>query len=286
MDLINVEKVKFQILSYQLKLRDIENVFEHLEKKGIVPVLIKGAAAAVYYPKPFLRAFSDIDVAVDPEQFEAAKKIILKANFNVDLHCGLRHLDTLEWKDLILNSKLIKLNKTKVRVLSREDHLRVLCVHWLNDGGADRTRLWDIYFTINYDQPNFKWENFLEKVSQKRKYWLIISIMAAEQFLGLELSQNYFDRKAYEFPHWIKKELENEWKNDVRLSPLDQTLYNRRMLWEQLKKRLPPNYLQSIVETDSHITVRKNVNVLIKDFLFRAKPSIKRILRMDGNNNF
>lgn len=43
---------------------------------GIQPVIIKGAAAAVYYPDPTLRTMGDIDVMVPEKDFEPAKALL------------------------------------------------------------------------------------------------------------------------------------------------------------------------------------------------------------------
>ncbi len=49
--------------------------------KEIPMVILKGTAAAVYYPDPSLRAMGDIDLLVPPEQFEAAGTIVQQAGY-------------------------------------------------------------------------------------------------------------------------------------------------------------------------------------------------------------
>ena len=233
------------------------------------------------YPKPFQRVFSDIDLAVDPKQFDTAQKIIKDHNFNIDLHRGLRHLDTLEWETLILNSEIIEIKSTKIRVLCLEDHLRVLCVHWLNDGGADRTRLWDIYFALLIKGNNFDWERFYGVVHPRRKKWLITVVLLVSDYFGVELKNVPFELDEYHLPDWVKREVENDWKNDTRLKPLQDVLNNRRELLKQIKKRIPPNNLQAIIETEGEIRNSSGYLPRVKNIVNRSKLSLKRGLKFN-----
>ena len=233
---IKKEKEKYQLLNYRLNLRNVGEIFELFGRYDISPILIKGLAAALNYPKPFQRVFSDIDLAVAPEQFDTAQKIIKDHNFNIDLHRGLRHLDTLNWETLFLNSEIINIGTAKIRVLCSEDHLRVLCVHWLNDGGADRTRLWDIYFALLKKGDEFNWERFYDVVSPGRRKWLLTVILLVRDYFGLDITNLPFESEGIQLPGWIKTEIENDWKNDTRLMPLQDVLNNRKELIKQIKK--------------------------------------------------
>jgi hypothetical protein len=110
--------------------------FKILREHNIEPVLIKGWAAGLKYSQPWERFFSDIDIAVNPSDYQRAQEIAFENNLSVDLHKGLRHHDTLAWSDLYENSRLVLIDDAQIRILREEDHLRVLCVHWLTDGGA------------------------------------------------------------------------------------------------------------------------------------------------------
>ena len=52
--------------------------------KGIPYVVLKGLAAAVYYPEPFWRTLGDIDIMVRPEDFDAACTALLAAGYKTD----------------------------------------------------------------------------------------------------------------------------------------------------------------------------------------------------------
>ena len=272
---------KFQMLNYQLNLRNVAEIYEVFGRYNISPILIKGLAAAQIYPKPYQRVFSDIDLAVDPKQFDTAQKIIKDHKFNIDLHRGLRHLDTLDWETLYQNSKLKDLGTTTIRVLRYEDHLRVLCVHWLNDGGADRTRLWDIYFALVQKGDDINWERFYGCVSPRRKKWLITVVLLVRDYFGLDLKNAPFESDELHLPEWVKREVEKDWKNDTRLKPLQDVLQDRKELFRQIKKRIPPNNLQAIIETEGEIRNSSGYLPRIRNIINRSKPSLKSLLKLN-----
>lgn len=269
------DKEKYQLLNFQRNLRNVSDIYRIFERNKISPILIKGLAASVNYPKPFQRNFSDIDLAVSPKEFDLSQKIIQENNFNVDLHCGLRHLDTVEWNDLYDNSGLIRFENIEFRVLRPEDHLRVLCVHWLTDGGADRTRLWDIYFLLQKNRDSFDWDRFLNVVSKKRRDWFLAVMSSAEKYLGLKLNKIDFENGEYKSFDWVYDEIEREWSEDVRLIPLSRSLGKNKNFFKQIKKRFPPNVLQAIVDTESELKKDSFFIIRAKDFLLRSKDIIK-----------
>ena len=162
-----------------------------------------------------------------------------------------------------------------------EDHLRVLCVHWLNDGGADRTRLWDIYFALLKKGNNFDWERFYGVVSPRRKKWLITVVLLVRDYFGLQLKNAPFESFENHLPGWVKREVENDWKNDTRLMPLQDVLNNRKELLKQIKKRIPPNNLQAIIETEGEIRNSRGYLPRVKNIINRSKPALKRILKFN-----
>lgn len=283
MEMTDLNKERFQILNFQIHLLEVKKVFDVFEEQSLSPILIKGLSTAVNYPKPYQRNFSDIDLAVSPESFEKAESIIEQNNFNIDLHKGLRHLDVLKWDDLYKNSRLIEIDKIKIRVLRPEDNLRVLCVHWLTDGGADRSRLWDIYFAISNKTDSFDWDRFFCVVDDKRRIWLSVVLLTAQEYLGLQLDETVSRLYLDELPDWIKRQLESEWSSDNRLIPLKKViLKDGKAFYQQILKRFPPNILQGIVETNSDMKRDRFHLTGIRGFITRAKNSAKDLLKIIG----
>lgn len=277
---------RYKILQYKVSELQIGKVWTEFEGAGFKPILIKGWAAAQLYPEPFERCFVDIDLMVPPACFEEATEFLkfskkLEGNLGVDLHRGARHLDALSFEDLYSNAVLIDCGGTRLRVLRQEDHLRILCVHWLNDGGADRDKLWDIYYAVANRSEGFDWERALDAVGPRRRKWIICAIGLAYKYLGLEIEDTPIFNEAKNLPAWLIKAVEKEWASEVKLLPLHFFLKDKKMLWKQIKKRLPPNSIQATVELEGEFDNGMRIGYQIRDIFFRIMPSIKRI-----NKNF
>lgn len=61
---------------YMRILYEQSNLIKLFEDNGIKLVIFKGCAAAMYYPKPFLRTMGDIDFLVPQSDFRAARKLL------------------------------------------------------------------------------------------------------------------------------------------------------------------------------------------------------------------
>ena len=261
----------------------VAEAFRLFENEAIEPILIKGFAVARLYPPDKLRPFADIDLCVAPDNFQKASKLLKSkqaGRLNIDLHSGLRHLDTLGWEDLFENSKIIKVENQNVRVLRAEDHLRVLCVHWLTDGGADREKLWDIFYTFKSEGKKFDWVRCLESVGSNRRRWIICTIGLAEKYFHIPLGGTPFANKSIQLPEWLTKAVEKEWKSPVKLKPLQTCLRNRKELFRQIKKRIPPNSIQATVECEGSFDKKTIVFYQIENFFTRSFPSFGRIRKV------
>jgi len=251
-----------------------------LRSKGLHPVLIKGLAAVLNYPETHFRQSIDIDIAVAPGDFEPAEQIRQSEagkGLNIDLHRGLRHLDTVAWDDLFANSRLIDIDGTPVRMLRPEDHFRVLCVHWLNDGGQYRERLWDIYYAVANRPADFDWERCLGIVSERRRRWIVCAVGLAHKYLDLQIDDLPFADEAKRLPAWLIRTVEREWASDVRLMPM--SLYYRQPceLWAQVKKRIPPNPIQSIIETEGSFDSPIRLHYQLLAGARRVGPSVRSL---------
>lgn len=268
----------WKLLQTQIQEQRIEKVFKVFREAGFEPILIKGWSAARYYPEPNSRLSADTDIAVKPADFLECEALLRQQSIGgVDLHCGLRHLDTVSWNDLFANSKLIKLNKTEVRVLCPEDHLRILCVHWLTDGGVSKDRLRDVLYLIQTHSKDFDWGKCLDKVSEIRRHWIICTVGLAVKYLGLETKNEEINNVAKNLPAWLSQTVENEWNSGVSLKPLQNCLNSRGEFFEQLRKRIPPNPIQATIDMEGRFDEGSRIFYQLGSFLLRVKPSLKRI---------
>lgn len=276
-NLLRLKQLNLKVHEYH-----IEKAWKRFENAGFKPILIKGWAAAQYYDNPFDREFNDVDLVIEPADFDRAELFqnnYREDNTAIDLHRGLRQLDTLSFEDLYERTEIVRCGQTEVRVLCREDHLRVLCVHWLIDGGAKREKLEDIYYAVKNRPPEFDWDRCLNVVSQTRRKWILCTIALAGKYLGLDLKATPLADEMVEIPKWLLKALEKEWRSDVLLLPIHYYLNNRRELWRQIKKRIPPNPIQATIDMEGEFDNRPRIFYQTGDIFFRLKPSLKRITK-------
>jgi hypothetical protein len=224
--------------------------FDLFRSAGIEPILIKGWAACRFYPNSVQRRPGDIDLAVDPQDFEKSLGILENARpaYLVDLHKGLRDLDTVPWNDLFDNSTLVPFGGTDIRVLRPEDHLRLLATHWLLDGGRYQDKLWDIYYAVENRARDFDWERCLAVVEPHRRRWVICAVALAHRYLNLKIDDLPFANEASVIPSWITRWIESEWKRGDDLEPVLASVHDEKLLARQIFRRLPPNPIRSTIE--------------------------------------
>ena len=258
----------------------ILKAFNLFRENGIEPVLIKGYAAGLFYPDTKPREFIDMDLAVASDAYDLANEFALSAaakGLAIDLHRELRHLDTVAWDDLFSNSRLIAIDGGTIRVLRPEDHLRVLCVHWLNDGGVEKERLWDMYYMIENRPDDFDWDRLLNSVDVHRRRWLTCAIGLAHVYLGLDLAGTPIEAEAEDLPKWLIKTVEKEWATGVPHLPLHIVMRDRKKLMAQIGKRLRPNPIWATIDMEGNFDARTRVFYQIGSNLKRTVPSFRRI---------
>lgn len=256
--------------------------FETFRDAGVEPILIKGFAAERYYPRERSRRPGDIDLAVQPEHYSKALSIVSSgflATVPIDLHQGLRQLDTVPWQDLFARSTTFNLNGVEIRMPSDEDHLRILCTHWLIDGGGYKDKLWDIYYAVDNRSPDFDWDRCLNVVSPIRRGWVVCTIGLAHKYLGLETRDLPFRQELEHIPKWISRCIEREWDRNKRLEPILASTHDNRLLLHQIMRRIPPNPLRSTIEAEGDLYGNKRMIYQAQVVMRRAVPFARDVVR-------
>lgn len=273
------DEIRWKLLKFKVLEEQIVILFKVFRENGIEPILFKGWAAGLYYPNHFERVFSDIDIAVSPEQFEEAECLVKNLKLTVDLHNGFRKLDTLKWERIFENTLIKEIDGYPIRILCPEDHLRILCVHWLVDGGVYKEKLRDIFYLIEKCGNNFNWDKCLKVVEPKRQKWIIITIGLIQKYLGLNTERLPFNDTLKDIPDWVIETVEKEWKELIPLRPLQTCLNDRKILLQQIKKRIPPNMIQATIEMDGEFDNSNRFKYQLISLLYRFQPSFKRIMK-------
>ena len=279
------------MLQTAIESSSIRSAFELFRSNAVEPVLIKGWAAGRFYPNGTFRPTSDVDLAVAATDFEIAYPLARSSKTGglvIDLHRELRHLDTCSWHDLFENSQLVDLDGDQIRVLRPEDHLRVLAVHWLTDGGWFRDRLWDIYYAIENRPADFDWSRCLDSVSSIRRRWIVCVIGLTHRYFDLNIDDLPFNEEALALPHWLIKAVEREWSSGVRLLPLYRYTRDPGGFLKQVKKRLPPNPIHATIDMEGSFDATTRIHYQIGTIAKRMVPSIKKLFisaRTELRNN-
>ena len=280
------DELRWYLLSRKKMEAGIVAAFSVFRRHGIEPILIKGWAAARNYPPDVPRFYGDIDLAVSSADYDKARMLVDGPDAEakgVDLHRELRHLDTLGWTELFERSQLVNVGEDRIRVLAPEDHLRVLCVHWLTNGGEDKLRLQDILYAVRNRPESFDWSRSLDVVGPNRRSWIVSTIGLAHRYLGLELDGLPFAEETRKLPAWLTKSVERSWSNESRLRGIDESITDGRQFIRQVKRRIPPNPIQATVFCEGVFDDGTRAGYQVRDMFGRLIPSVLRLSRALGN---
>lgn len=194
--------------------REIAEIFTLLRSHSIEPVLVKGWAIARHYAEPGVRPCGDVDLCVREEE-HATALALLKSRvgrmYSVDLHQGFRHLDDRSFDELYARSHLVELETERIRVLSMEDHLRVLCYHFLREGGWRPVWLCDIAVALESRPADFNWDLCLGE-KRRRADWVACTIGLAHRLIGAEVADTPVAVRTAKLPTWLEPGILKEWE--------------------------------------------------------------------------
>jgi len=204
---------RLHTLQAGVKEMEITQVFSFLRSRGLQPLMGKGWVIAKEYPEPGLRPYGDIDLYVRPEHHRAFLGALGKPEargWNVDLHRGAAELDDRTFDLLYAHSRVHRLGETDVRTFGPEDHLRLLCLHFLREGALRPLWLCDIAVALKSLPPHFDWDYFLSG-NQRRSDWAACAIGLAGQILGADVDGLPVERRAKHLPTWMTPGVLKQW---------------------------------------------------------------------------
>ena len=248
------EAYRFHSVRTLVREHAIKRVLTLLYREGVEPILVKGWAAARLYPEPGLRPYGDIDLVVRSEQYSATASAIsaaIAANeidtaYYIDLHRGFEDLDDHSFDDLYSHSSILQLDDVDVRVLSPEDHLRVLCVHLLHHNAFRPLWLCDIAAAVENREANFDWNRCLGR-HNRRADLVACAIGLAHELLGADVARTPVARRAERLASWLIANVLKQWETPYSMSqapvthraPMAKYLRDPRGLLKDLRRRWP-----------------------------------------------
>jgi hypothetical protein len=211
--------------------------------RGIEPVLMKGWSLARLYPEGGLRPYGDVDLIIPAEQVKTALSLVVEGDPAVDLeHDEITRFDRRNWDDIYRRSRLVSLGDTKIRVLSSEDQLRALCLHFLKHGGSGPLSLCDIGLLVESRPANFDWAICLGD-SRRQRSWITCALLLAHRLLGMELDGIPLDLHADALPGWVVETVLEQWSRPPRYprTAFRGCLHSPVKIKEAVADRWPPN---------------------------------------------
>ncbi|HEV7743782.1 MAG TPA: nucleotidyltransferase family protein [Pyrinomonadaceae bacterium] len=199
-------------LESRLNQSKIAEVFAVFRSHGVEPILVKGWAAARYYPDKGLRPYGDIDICVRQEEFQSAERAVVSLDpvrFRIDLHSGFARFGVREDDALFKRSQVIKIDQTDVRILCPEDHLRVVCFHLMREGAWRPLWLVDVAAAVESQPQKFDWNYCLGEERQAAP--LVNAIGLAQQLLGAKVESIPEKLRAKQSPRWLVPTVLKEW---------------------------------------------------------------------------
>ena len=247
---------RLQVLQSAIHEEKIKTVFRLLLASSIEPMLVKGWAAASLYPERALRPYGDIDLCVRPADYERAAAVLTGPDATgcwVDLHNGFSELKDRTVAQLFERSRLVPLDNEQVRVLSGEDHLALLAIHFLKHGAWRPLWLCDIAAAIERLPVDFDWDTCLGH-DKKRASWIACGIGLTQRLLGSRLDDPPSSIKNQKLPDWLIQNILKQWENPFAINqppvshplPMRDHIRHPRGFWKALRDRWPNPIIATI----------------------------------------
>ena len=199
---------------------NVRDAFRRLRTAKIEPILFKGWAVARLYPEAGLRPYVDIDLwmpATDLERFNDELQSNGDRGYRVEPHAFFYPQYARSFDDVMDHSQLVPLGDIQVRVPGHEDHLRLICLHFLYHGGWRPLWLCDIALLTESAGTGFDWDLCLGS-DRKHADWIACTIGLAHQLLGAQVGGTPIEKRAQALPSWLITAVLKQWEKGGGIS--------------------------------------------------------------------
>ncbi len=211
---------RLYILHAALNTERIEHVFTHFNRHGIQALLFKGHVNAVCYPEPNLRPYGDIDLLVGGAQYADARTLLDEISkgqgSTVDLHEDDGRHDGRDFAILYARRREMTVGNVKACVMGAEDHLRLLCFHFLKHGAWRPLWLCDIAAALETRYANFDWSLCIGTHPMRAEYVRQV-IGLAHELLGARTDDT--PARDATIPRWLGRAVRAAWARQTSDNP-------------------------------------------------------------------
>lgn len=194
--------------------QEIAEAVDFFCKRGLRPLSVKGWVAATPYASRALRPYSDLDLCFRPEEYAAAARAVAAVGdlpWPLELHRGYAVLLDRSTEELFAGARSVKIGGTEVWIPAAEDHLRLLCLHFMAHGGCGPLWLCDIAAAVERPGEGFNWERCL--AGQPRVTgWLMGCLALAAELLGADLAAAPTAPRPGRLPRWLAPAVLRQWE--------------------------------------------------------------------------
>ena len=220
---------------------------------------------------------------VRPGQYKAATSAVAKidrSQYNIDLHRGFEKFGNESFNELYHRSLLIGLGEVEVRVLSREDHFRLICFHLLREGAWRPLWLCDIAAMLETTPADFDWKVCLGTRRQARSVACAISL--AHLLLGAGIECVPAAGQLKKIPRWLVPTVLKEWGSLVPSMRLRHSttiwmhLQAKRNLLQGLRDRWP-NPIEATITMNGPFNELPRLPFQIGNCLYRSTAFLAQL---------
>ncbi|HET8634390.1 MAG TPA: nucleotidyltransferase family protein [Gemmatimonadales bacterium] len=198
----------------------VSEAVRRLRRVGIEPVLVKGWAISRLYPEPIVRSAGDIDLWVSAGDLAAAEAALSQdgdpLGASVDLQYRKPHMPW-SWLDatqdaLASANEIIDIGGVAVRTPRQDDHLRMVCLHFLSHGARRPLWLCDAALLMETRGSEWEWERVFGPNRTERQ-WIATTLLLAHELLGADISGTPVAAQAGTLPKWLIPAVLRRWES-------------------------------------------------------------------------
>jgi hypothetical protein len=216
----------------------LADVAKILARGGIELLTFKGWSLAQYYHPPAYRPLGDLDICVSPGRHADAVDLIAAHSGQtgahqpdgstcvtledprsgrkgtIDLQLDLAKFRLEPLAAVFERSRQVEVLGHKLRTPCAEDHLRLLCLHFLGHGGCRPIWLCDVAAMLEAERDGFDWTLCLGD-DPLTTHWIFVVIALAQELLGAEIGSVPEEYHRTKLPRWLVTTIMRQWSKPL-----------------------------------------------------------------------